>query len=470
MTTIMNDNTLNDKIDYKIDLQSSSKSVSNMSNMDAKMNTTTSGTDKTQKIDYKIDLQSSSNSVSNTSNMNANMNATDNSQKIESKISNILIDKKDLKSNSISNIYKDEMTDFQLNDEITFDYETKKNLQGGVKITIEKITPKYINNYKKENMKNIKKIDLKCEEDADDTNNEDMEEQQHQEQMNAHGYSKCAYCEKELPNNQIGEDDDGDYICIGCNNAKNDEEEIKSDDEEEEEGEVWEEEIMEGMIEKVKAYQQKEKEEIDETLIQKLQKEKEIIEAKIAEEKYKNEAGMRKEKVKEYFKQQKENEYTNTALKINEYKTAIAEMEQKLNDIEKCRDDDYENLLSGFNIDAVYETITKKKNKTKSGVRKTKGGNGNTTANKYKAEDIFKDDDKLRQVIDGKEFKGIYYNGEFKDQDGKVFKSLRKWNIHNKEQTNIKSIPDCWTSFKVLNEQGEWVRIAKNIENIPDDK
>src|SRR5210317_990477 len=128
MTTIMNENnTLSYKIDLKNELQSSSISVSNMSNSNANMTTTTSG--------------------------------TDNSQKIESKISNILIDKKDLKTNSISNIYKDEMTDFQLNDEITFDYETKKNLQGGVRITIEKITPKYINNYKKEHMKNINKIE-----------------------------------------------------------------------------------------------------------------------------------------------------------------------------------------------------------------------------------------------------------------------------------------------------------------------
>jgi len=422
----MNDNTLSYKIDLKNELQSSSISVSNMSNSNANMTTTTSG--------------------------------TDNSQKIESKISNILIDKKDLKTNSISNIYKDEMTDFQLNDEITFDYETKKNLQGGVRITIEKITPKYINNYKKEHMKNINKIENKIDLDLQEQEQgqEDEMEQQHQEQMNALGYSKCAYCEKELPNDQLAEDEEGDKICLECNSEE-------------------EEEVVEEMNEKVKAYQQKEKEEIDETLIQKLQKEKELIEAKIAEEKYKNEAGMRKEKVAEYLRHNLTESVEYEKKQIEELKDKLAQKELLVSKMEEDIEKEDDELLGDMNVDAKYETITKKKNKTKSGVRKTKGGNGNTTANKYKAEDIFKDGDKLRQVIDGKEFKGTYLQpqgeaGYFKDDDGEEYMSLRKWNIKNKEKTNIKSIPDCWTSFKVLNEQGEWVRIAKNIENIPDDK
>jgi hypothetical protein len=382
----------------------------------------------------------------NTDKLNPNMNATtegtDNSQKIESKISNIYIDKKDLKSNRISNIYKDEMTDFQLNDEITFDYETKKKNMVDLKITIEKITPKYINEYKKENMKNINKIENKNEpvlDEEDKEESEDEMEQQHQEQMEMFGYSKCAYCEKELPNDQLGEDDDGDKICLECN----------SEEEEEEE---------------------QEEEEEEETEIQKLEKQKEEIEAKIAEEKYKNEAGMRKEKVVEWIRKDTKNEIEICKKQIEDLKDSLAERELRLSKMEEYNEKEDDELLDGMNVDAVYETITKKKNKTKSGVRKTKGGNGNTTAVKYKAEDIFKNGDKLRQVIDGKEFKGEYNDGEFKDTEGNVFKSLRKWNIHNKEQTNIKSIPDCWVSFKVLNENNEWVRIEKNIENIPDDK
>ena len=373
MTTIMNDNTLNDKIDYKIDLQSSSKSVSNMSNMNANMNTTTSGTDKTQKIDYKIDLQSSSNSVSNTSNMNANMNATDNSQKIESKISNILIDKKDLKSNSISNIYKDEMTDFQLNDEITFDYETKKNLQGGVKITIEKITPKYINNYKKEYMKNIKKIDLKCEEDADDTNNEDMEEQQHQEQMEAYGYSKCAYCEKELPNDQIGEDDDGDKICLECNSQEeeDDDEEEEEEDEEflkaEEEQEKQHNKMMGGMVEDD---EEEEEEEDEETL---LLKEQEKIAEKLAEIKYKKEAGERKQKVVEWLRKDNAIEMENYKRQIEDLKQKLAEKEVMVMNIEERLEKDDDELIGEMDFEEIYKTINKKTTKktTKTDGKKT---------------------------------------------------------------------------------------------------
>ena len=359
-------------------------------------------------------------------------------EKLNGNKDNIIYIKKDLKNKRISNIYKDEMTDLQLNDEITFDYETKKNIQGGIKIKIEKITPKYINNYKKENMKNINKIENKIETDFQEQDKEESEdemEQQHQEQMEMYGYSKCAYCEKELPNDQLGEDDDGDKICLECNNAK-------SDDEEEQE---------------------------EPSPIEILQKQKEEIEAKIAEEKYKNEAGMRKEKVVEWLRQVKADELECEKKQIEELKDKLAQKELLVSKLEEDIEKEDDELLGEMNVDAIYETITKKP-KTKSGVRKTKGGNGNTTAVKYKAEDIFKNGDALRQVIDGKEFKGIYNDGEFKDNDGNVFKSLRKWNIHNKEQTNIKSIPDCWVSFKVLNEQGEWVRIAKNIENIPDDK
>ena len=172
----------------------------------------------THKIDYKIDLDCSSISVSNMSNTTANMNANQeqvsNSQKIENKISNILIDKKGLKNTQYI-VYK--MEDLQLNDEITFNYTTKKNIQGGVSIKIEKITPKYINNYKKEYMTDIKKkIDLECEEDADDTKDEDIEDMNHQEQMNAHGYGECCVCEKELPLAEMGKTDDDEDICLPC--------------------------------------------------------------------------------------------------------------------------------------------------------------------------------------------------------------------------------------------------------------
>jgi len=368
-------------------------------------------------------------------------------EKLNENKDNIIYIKKDLKNKRISNIYKDEMTDLQLNDEITFDYETKKNIQGGIKIKIEKITPKYINSYKKENMKNIKKIENKIETDLEEQDKEEKEddmEQQHEEQMNAFGYAECAYCLKEYPIAQLGEDDDGEKVCLECNSQE------EEDDEEDEEGD----------------------DAVYETEEEQLIREQEKIAQKLAEIKYKKEAGERKEKVVEYFRKINAEDIEYRKNKIEELKTRIAEEEVKVSKLEEDLEKTDDELLSDYNvnIDAVYETINKKKSKTKSGVRKTKGGNGNTTAVKYKSEDIFKNGDKLRQVIDGKEFKGEYNDGEFKDTEGNVFKSLRKWNIHNKEQTKIKSIPDCWVSFKVLNEQGEWVRIAKNIENIPDDK
>ena len=79
MSEISNNNTLKHKIDYKIDLDCSSISVSNMSNT--------------------------------TANMNANQEQVSNSQKIENKISNILIDKKGLKNTQYI-VYK--MEDLQL--------------------------------------------------------------------------------------------------------------------------------------------------------------------------------------------------------------------------------------------------------------------------------------------------------------------------------------------------------------------
>lgn len=373
------------------------------------------------------------------------MNATElSSEKLNEKLNenkdNIIYIKKNLKNKRISNIYKDEMTDLQLNDEITFDYETKKNIQGGIKIKIEKITPKYINSYKKENMKNIKKIDNKIETDLDEEDKEESEdemEQQHQEQMEMYGYSKCAYCEKELPNDQIGQDADGDNICIECNNAK------ESDDEEEDEGTQEDDEETQLIL-----AQQK-------------------ITEKLAEIKYKKEAGERKEKVVEWLRKVKADELECEKKQIEELKDKLAQKELLVSKLEEDIEKEDDELLGGMNVDAVYETITKKKTTpAKKSGKKTCVSKGD----KRLASKVL--NDKERITMTGKWTEIGTYVAEYDKTDDMFyevdasgnritennFENMNRWgnHIYKNHQKEYEGKKNIWSVLK-LNRGGKWI-------------
>ena len=60
--------------------------------------------------------------------------------------------------------------------------------------------------------------------DDSDTDDEDGE---HQEQMEAHGYAECYYCENLFPKDDLGVYTDV-FICIDCNNeTKTEEKKLK---------------------------------------------------------------------------------------------------------------------------------------------------------------------------------------------------------------------------------------------------
>jgi len=72
-------------------------------------------------------------------------------------------------------------------------------------------------------------------------------------------------------------------------------------------------------------------------------------------------------------------------------------------------------------------------------------------SSKYVSKDIFQHQDILRQCLRDTEFKGKYdaTTDQFITDAGASYTSLRKWNIANSNAVELKSYPDCWTSFKV---------------------
>jgi len=63
----------------------------------------------------------------------------------------------------------------------------------------------------------------------------DNEDEEHQEQMEAHGYAECIGCGKELHKDELGVYRSGGYICIDCKNEWEQEGEINKLQEGEEE-------------------------------------------------------------------------------------------------------------------------------------------------------------------------------------------------------------------------------------------
>jgi hypothetical protein len=445
MSEISNNNTLTHKIDYKIDLDCSSISVSNMSN--------------------------------STANMNANQEQSSNSQKIENKVSNILIDKNNLKNTQYI-VYK--MEDLQLNDEITFTYTTKKEIIEGNIIKINKMTPKYINSYKKEYMSEIKKkIEIECEEVADDINNEvidmntmvDVSILDHIEQLKAHGYGLCCVCEKELPLDQMGKNDDDEDICITCYN--------ELEEEQDEDGDEVRCMRCKVLIEKTDKNMNidgvgyscdeclKQEEEYFETELQRLQKQKEEIEAKIAEEKYKNEAGQRKEKVIEYLRNTDEERKVELTELINRKEQKLIQMKAELETLQKEKTD--AELLGDMNFETIYETINKKN--TKKTTAKTDGKKTcESKGDKRVSSKVLNDKERITMTgkwVDTGSFIAEYDKGDdmFYELDinnqriaGNNFENINRWgnHIYKNHKPEYENKKNMWSVMKVKRE-GSWV-------------
>jgi len=429
MTTIMNDNTLKHKIDYKIDLDCSSISVSNMSNT--------------------------------TANMNANQEQASNSYKIESKISNILIDKKNLKKPQYI-VYK--MENLQINDRVKCVYTTKNKQDRISSAEVKKISNKTITinyggkelNLKKENITELEKIDLKDDDDADDTNNEDIEDMNHQEQMTAHGYGECCFCDKELPLAEMGKTDDDEDICIGCipeYEAMNDDEEEEQDEEEEEE------EDNEPLDLEIVAYESDD----EETKLLKQQKE---IADKIAEIKYKKEAGQRKEKVIEWLKKQNEERRVELIELIEKKEQKLIQMKAEMETLQTEKTD--AELLGTMNFETIYETINKKKTKktTKTDGKKTCVGKGDIRISSK----VLNDGEII--TMSGKwtelgTYKAIYDKGddlfyEIDSSGNRIttnnFENINKFgnHIYKNHQAEYENKKNMWAVMK-LNRGGKWI-------------